>query len=256
LDGGEYSLVFRSIQEIISFLTIIPTTKLPNIDIYNIANRMYLFPLAGLIIGALIGGLAYGISFYVQPPLIGLIITAALVIITGVHHTDALADFADGLTAKGGKEVKHKAMSDPAVGSAGVTALVLYVTGMIIAVSSFHHGIKLLTSIIAAEVIAKYIMVMQAHRGLSAWEGFSTPFTTAMKDKRKILSATGITLPIVWFIGSGYTGLLSLGVSIVIGTIIQYTSNKSFGGISGDVIGASNEVTRLSSLIVLSSAML
>jgi adenosylcobinamide-GDP ribazoletransferase len=39
----------------------------------------------------------------------------------------------------------------------------------------------------------------------------------------------------------------------MVAAIIHHVSNKSFGGISGDVIGASNEVTRLSSLIVLSS---
>ena len=71
---------------------------------------MYLFPLAGVMIGLLVGILAYGISYYIQSLLIGLIVTGALIIITGFHHTDALADFADGLMAKGGKENKHKAM--------------------------------------------------------------------------------------------------------------------------------------------------
>ena len=96
-------------------------------------------------------------------------------------------------------------------------------------------------------------MVLQAFSGLSAWEGFSSPFTTAMKDKRKILTATGIMLPIIWLIGGGNAALTSLSVSLAIAAVIQYASNKSFGGISGDVMGASNEVTRLSSLIALSS---
>lgn len=246
-------MVFESMCAIISFLTIIPAPKSLITDIQSIADKMYLFPLAGLIIGVLIGALAYGISFYLQPLLVGLLITGAFTIITGAHHTDALADFADGLMAKGGAEVKHKAMHDPAVGSAGVAALVLYMAGMIIALSSYHHGIRLLTSIIAAEVIAKYAMALQSYRGLSAWEGFSSPFTSAMKDRRKILAATAITLPIVWFLGGGYyAGLISLGISAAIAAIIQYASNKILGGISGDVIGASNELTRLSSLIVLS----
>jgi cobalamin synthase len=34
---------------------------------------------------------------------------------------------------------------------------------------------------------------------------------------------------------------------------LKYLSSKSFGGISGDVLGASNEITRLSSLMVLST---
>ena len=116
-------MVFRSIQTIISFLTIIPTTKSSCNDIYYIGRNMYLFPL-GAMIGLLVGILSYGISYYIQSLFTGLIVTGVLIVITGVHHIDALADFADGLMAKGGKENKYKAMHDPAVGSAGVAALI------------------------------------------------------------------------------------------------------------------------------------
>lgn len=214
---------------------------------------MYLFPVAGAVIGALIGAMAFGISPFLHPLLVGLLVTGALVIITGVHHTDALADFADGLMAKGSKEVKRKAMLDPAVGSAGVAALVMYFAGMIIVFNTgFASSLSLFVSIVVAEVIAKYVMVLLAHRGLSAWEGFSSPFTAAMKDRRKMLAATGIMVAIVWFAAS-YAGLFALGVSLALAGLMKRVSGKSFGGISGDVLGASNEVTRLSSLIVLSS---
>lgn len=214
---------------------------------------MYLFPVAGAVIGALIGAMAFGISPFLHPLLVGLLVTGALVIITGVHHTDALADFADGLMAKGSKEVKRKAMLDPAVGSAGVAALVMYFAGMIIVFNTgFASSLSLFVSIVVAEVIAKYVMVLLAHRGLSAWEGFSSPFTAAMKDRRKMLAATGIMVAIVWFAAS-YAGLFALAVSLALAGLMKRVSGKSFGGISGDVLGASNEVTRLSSLIVLSS---
>jgi adenosylcobinamide-GDP ribazoletransferase len=216
---------------------------------------MYLFPLVGAMIGLLVGILSYGISYYIQSLFTGLIVTGVLIVITGVHHIDALADFADGLMAKGGKENKYKAMHDPAVGSAGVAALILYIAGMIIAISNLPYGWKIFTSIVTAEVIAKYIMVLQAYIGLSAWDGLSSPFTYAMKDKRKLLAATGIMFPIVYSMSGLYTGLISLGISLAIAMIIHHISNRSFGGISGDVIGSSNEITRLSCLIVLASLM-
>jgi adenosylcobinamide-GDP ribazoletransferase len=59
-------------------------------------------------------------------------------------------------------------------------------------------------------------------------------------------------LAIVWFAAS-YAGLVALAVSLALAGLMKHVSGKSFGGISGDVLGASNEVTRLSSLIVLSS---
>lgn len=212
---------------------------------------MYLFPFAGAIIGTIVGTFAYIMSFFVQPIILGFLATTILVIITGASHTDALADFADGLMAKGGKEDKHKVMLDPAVGSAGTIAIVLYMTGMIITLSTPHsEGLKLLISIIIAEASAKYTMVMQAHIGFSAWDGLSSPFTASMKDRRKFFAATASMCIILVVTGCSYPSVMSLLGSLLIGLTIYYISKRSFGGISGDVIGASNEITRLSSLII------
>lgn len=244
----------RPVQSVLAFLTILPSGRGEH-DIHYIARNMYLFPLAGAAIGIIVGAMAFGTSLFLPPLMVGLLAAGALVIVTGVHHTDALADFADGLMAKGGKEVKRKAMMDPAVGSAGVAALVMYFAGMIIVFNTGFPGIKVFTSIVAAEVIAKYVMVLLTFKGTSAWEGFSSPFTAATKDGRRMLAATAIMLPIVWF-ASGLPGLAALGVAIALGGLLRQVSKKSFGGISGDVLGASNEVCRLSSLIVLSLVML
>lgn len=246
-------MVFKELQAVISFLTIVPVSKNSSaLDLNFIASVMYLFPLVGAIIGIAVGGLAYIISFYFTSLVLGFLIVLTLVVFTGVNHADALADFADGLMAKGGKEIKRQAMNDPAVGSAGVVALVLYLSGMIIILSSFTSSTKLYASIVSAEIIAKYVMVLQAYGGRSAWEGFSSPFTKAMKDRRKIVVATGVTLPLV-FLAAGLIGMVSLCSSVIIAMIIHYSANRIFGGISGDVLGASNEISRFSSLIVMSS---
>lgn len=242
----------KPIESVLGFLTILPVGK-QNHDIYYVAKSMYLFPVAGLVIGAIIGAMAFGISNFLHPMLVGFLVAGALIIITGVHHTDALTDLADGLMAKGSKEAKHRVMLDPAVGSAGVAALVMYFAGMIIVFNiGFASSLAIFTSVITAEVIAKYVMVLLAYKGLSAWEGSSSPFTVVMKDKRKMLAATGIMVTIVGF-ASSYAGFAALVISLILAELIKYVSSKSFGGISGDVLGASNEIARLSSLIVLSS---
>jgi adenosylcobinamide-GDP ribazoletransferase len=41
--------------------------------------------------------------------IVALIAASLLLIITGMHHTDALADFADGVMAKGSRDDKLKA---------------------------------------------------------------------------------------------------------------------------------------------------
>ncbi|MFQ5970630.1 MAG: adenosylcobinamide-GDP ribazoletransferase [Nitrososphaerales archaeon] len=239
----------NQIRSLLSFLTILPVGK--DYDINYIARHMFLFPAAGAIIGFLVGSFAFGLSLIMQSLLVGLITTAALFILTGAHHTDALSDFADGLMAKGSKDSKRKVMRDPSPGSAGVAALVLYLAGTVIALSMMG-GYGLFRAIIVSEVIAKYIMVLQAHRGIAAWEGIGSPFTQQMKNKGKFLVASTITVPIAYFMG-GAAGLYALGAAVLIAFVLLKVANRSFGGVSGDVFGASNEITRLSSLIMLAS---
>ncbi len=132
----------------------------------------------------------------------------------------------------------------------------MYFAGMIIVFNTGAlQGYGILAGIITAEVIAKYLMVLLAHRGTSAWEGFSSPFTAAMKDRRKIIAASAIMIVIVWF-SSNFAGLAALAVSLAIAALLNHVSRKSFGGISGDVLGATNEITRLASLLVLASVVI
>ena len=107
--------MFRQAGSVFSFLTIVPAG---NSDLQTIARHMYLFPLVGIAIGLMVGSVAYGLSFFLEPLVVGLLITGMLALITGIHHTDGLSDFADGLMVRGTKERKLQVMRDPSVGSA------------------------------------------------------------------------------------------------------------------------------------------
>jgi adenosylcobinamide-GDP ribazoletransferase len=240
--------LFKGITSVISFLTIIPS-KSAELD--TVAKNMYLFPIVGALIGLMIGGAGYGLSLYVQPLIVGLVLTGALVIITGIHHTDALCDFADGMMAKGTKEKKLKAMRDPAVGSAGVVTIVLYVAGMIMSISMMK-GFVLFEAILVSELMAKFAMVLQANRGSSAWQGLSSPFTQFMKSPAKLTAAATLAIVPTIILG-GITGIIITGVTIGMSFLLLAVANRSFGGISGDVFGASNELVRLASLIIFAS---
>ncbi|MDP8915551.1 MAG: adenosylcobinamide-GDP ribazoletransferase, partial [Thermoproteota archaeon] len=150
-------MVFKELKGAISFLSVIPISRMSSsVDLNNIALGMHFFPLVGAIIGFAVGALAFIISMYFSPLVVGFIVVFALIAITGISHVDALADFADGLMVRGGKDAKHRAMDDPAIGSAGTVALILYISGMIIIISGFSTSTKLLASLVASEVIAKY----------------------------------------------------------------------------------------------------
>ena len=240
--------MLKGISSVISFLTIIPSK---NVELDIVAKNMYLFPIAGALIGLIVGAGGYGLSLFLQPLIVGLLLTGSIVIITGIHHTDALCDFADGMMAKGIKEKKLKAMRDPAVGSAGVITVVLYAGGMIMALSMMK-GYALFQAILLSELLAKFVMVLQANRGLSAWQGLSSPFTQSMKDKKKVGVAAVLSIVPIVLIG-GMTGVIVITAGVGLAFLLLVVANRSFGGISGDVFGATNEFVRLSSLLIFAS---
>ena len=240
--------MLKEIGSVFSFLTIFPSS---NATLETIAKYMYVFPIVGIVIGLLIGSFGFGLSFLLDPLLVSLIVVASITIVTGIHHADGLADFADGLMVKGKKDKKLKAMKDLSTGSAGIVAIVLYLIGLIITIS-LTNGFDLFRAILISEILAKFSMVLMASLGNSASLGSNSPFVKIMKDKKKLSVAFVIMLIPVMIIGET-TGLVMLGVAVTVTIFLLAMSTRSFGGITGDVLGATNELTRLASLMVFVS---
>jgi len=180
-----------------------------------------------------------------------LIVVSSLAIITGIHHTDGLADFADGLMVKGARKKKLEAMKDLSTGSAGIVSIVLYFVALIIGLSMIS-SFDLLRAIILGEIIAKFSMVLMASIGQSASPGSNSPFMESGKQKTKLLLATLISVVPIVVLGGTNGAILFVG-GIIVTLFLTGLATKSFGGITGDVLGATNELTRLSSILIFVS---
>jgi len=170
--------MLKEISSVFSFLTIIPSN---NTNLETVARYMHVFPIIGIAIGLLVGSIGFGLSFFLEPLIVSLLVVASIAIITGIHHTDGLADFADGLMTRGTKEKTRNAMKDLSTGSAGIVSDELSIVGVIIALS-LTTGYELFQAILLSEILAKFSMVLMASIGKSAAAGSNSPFMQIMKD--------------------------------------------------------------------------
>jgi adenosylcobinamide-GDP ribazoletransferase len=113
-------------------------------------------------------------------------------------------------------------------------------------------GFELFQANLLSALLAKFVMVLQSNRGSSACQGLRTPFTQSKNHKKKIGVAGALALVPIVLVG-GIIGVIVIAAGVVLSFVLLVAANRSFGGISGDVFGATNELVRLSSLLIFAS---
>lgn len=242
--------IVRGIVALIAFLTVLPAPRGSRLE--DAADVMHLSPLIGTMIGLIVGGAALALSNLFPALLTAAISVLLLLFITGLHHLDGLVDMADGLMKRGSASERLQAMREPYVGVGGLFAGFASVLLTVISLS-YVPRLELLGSLISSETSAKLSMFALGLMGSGNIEGTGSTFIKTMKGGNvvyKILIAYFIT----WTISVVTVGLKG-GFLVIIATLTSATlasiSKRALGGVTGDVFGAANELTRLLSLLYL-----
>src|SRR4030065_1020621 len=162
--------MLKELKNLLSFLTVIPFRMDENC-LSASARFMFLFPLVGAFIGLLAGGLGWVLQYFLPSLVVGALILGVLLLLTGLHHTDGLLDFGDGVMAQGSPERKIEIMHDQLTGAGGLTLGIMtyLVTALCIAELNFPitiWGIPIIVPImVLAEMSAKLSMVVGAWAG-------------------------------------------------------------------------------------------
>ena len=207
--------------------------------------------------------------------LAALLVLLALYSLTGLLHLDGLADFFDGLMAGGGRSEKRRAMKDEKLGVAGLFAVVFVLLLNLFAVKTvcsgadftagftagFTHFYEFVGVFVVAEVSAKVSVntclflgrradataSAGSNEGLEV-KGLGALFIksqTAPKFAFALVSAVLVSL----FFGTSFGVVVFVGV--VVAFFVSRLARRNFGVVSGDVLGASNELARTATLLVL-----
>ena len=243
--------MLKEIKNLFSFLTAIPVSMDEDM-LTDAAKSMFLFPLIGAFIGLLAGLFGWVTSQVLPSLVVGGLVLGLLLLITGLHHTDGLLDFGDGVMAHGSSERKIEIMHDQLTGAGGLSLGIL--TFLITALSIAELNTNLIIqSLVVVEISAKLSMVVGAWAGKAVHQGMSSSFLEAMHGKNgttRLVAALaisfGIAIPLLWL-----AGIVTVLAAIIVSLVMVEISHRNFKGVTGDVLGATNELTRMVSLIIL-----
>ncbi|MFA4956876.1 MAG: adenosylcobinamide-GDP ribazoletransferase [Candidatus Methanoperedens sp.] len=220
--------------------------------IENLMKHIYLFPVVGAVIGIILAVIALTSSLILSPIMLALLVIISIYYFTGINHIDGLADFGDGIAAHGTKEKKIAAMRDTAVGTGGIVFCMISILGVFVSLVSIQEtNIFLLLpfALIVAETSAKQTMVTVAAFGRRIHEGFGA-MTVDNTTKSDLITGTVFSASVCYIV-LGYLGIEAFIISQLAGLLVLNTANRHFGGVSGDIVGAANEIGRLAALLYL-----
>ncbi|WP_456327571.1 adenosylcobinamide-GDP ribazoletransferase [Archaeoglobus sp.] len=222
-------------MDLISFFTRIPAEG----DLERVAKQLWALPLLALLTSALPMAL-----LLLKIPLRNVFALIALYATIGLIHLDGLADFSDGLMAKGDARVKLKAMKDVNVGIAGIFAVIVVILLQIEALRFVPFY-----ALFLAELNSKFSILLSLSVKKPLGDGLAKFFMDRF-DKKQFFVGFGIYITLIVTVAFYDRIALISALSLIASLLTIKIALNNFKGLNGDCIGAVAEITRTSSLVL------
>lgn len=247
--------LLRKLRNALAFLTKIPVGMDEKV-FDDAAELMWLFPLYGALIGLVSGLVGLALELLRAPSIVwATTIYASLLIVTGFNHMDGLLDFADATVAQTSKERRLEIMKDQYTGAAAVSTGLVVALVTVASLSSLTRG-ALVQAVVVSEAIAKLGMVISAFMGPPARKGLGELFINRLKGRWrlvKLVISASICLVISWLLG--LIGVMACLAGSLASIAIVGIARRKFGGLTGDVMGAVNEISRATALVAIAVSL-
>lgn len=210
------------------------------------------FPLAGALIGLVVGGVAAGMVQVVDPVLAASLGVVAGLLVTGAFHEDGLADVADAFGGGWDREQRLAILKDSRHGTYAVAAMVSSILIRVAALASLAEPEAMLAGAVAAHVLGRGAAVVAMVVFPPAVE--SGLGVSAARQLRPIPTTIGLLAGLAVCAGAiGWSALPALGVAALALAVVGLLAMRKIGGLAGDVLGAIEQVAEGGVLVVLAA---
>ncbi|UCD35614.1 MAG: adenosylcobinamide-GDP ribazoletransferase [Nitrospiraceae bacterium] len=244
------------------FLTVFPVQDQGVLSGEEVGRAAAWFPLVGLIEGLILGISAKGLLSLFPVEVVNALLVLLIALMNGGLHLDGLADTADAVASRAGRERKLAIMKEGSVGPAGVIAIVItlllkyaLLNALFRDVSQGAHA----GAILAMPVLSRWAMVPAAFYGEPARQDGLGKMVIDHTGKGQLITATAAAFVLLGAAAAlqGGMHLMAFYAMFVMPLLYAFSfgaarfCRKAFGGLTGDTFGAVNEISALVFLLMV-----
>ena len=232
----------------IGFLTRIPIASWVVFEPVNLRQATYYFPAVAWLITLLLVYIYSLISIIFPQSICVLLLIVCGVLVTGALHEDGLADFCDAMGVMGSHEKKIAAMKDSRLGSFAVIALVIAIAAKFIFL--FEQSDIIMALLVSASLSRLFAFTFLISNQYIKTQASKSESFVSINPTLFIVVLLVCLAPYYFILDWQSAGLLILVLFILrVGLISLF--NKHVGGVNGDCMGAAQQVSELTILLVL-----
>ncbi len=207
-------------------------------------------------VGALLGGIWFGIAALLNFLNLSVILTAGILtvlpfLLTGFIHLDGYMDTSDSVLSRRSLEEKFKILKDPHVGSFAVIMIIILFLLQFTAVYEIISTDKNIIVLIFIPIFSRCCSATASMRLKAMRQSEYVNMFKKNTDTSHIIFIiiTAIAALVLAFFTCSLTGLISVLITIIGFIISLALVYRVFGGISGDLAGFSLTVAELVGLL-------
>lgn len=234
------------------FLTVVPLSRAHHEPTtQELAASMAWYPVVGLLIGGVLVAADLVLASFLAAEVVNAVLILLLVLLTRGLHQDGLADTLDGLAGGRTPAERLSIMRDPRIGAIGATGLFLSLILRYAGLVALPEELRV-PALFCMPAVGRWAMVMAAWSSPYARleGGLAASFLTHLSWLQALASTGILALALGFAFGlKGAVVILVIAVGVVLAMWVG--CRTWFGGITGDTLGATNELMEIVFLLGL-----
>ncbi|KOS68614.1 cobalamin biosynthesis protein CobS [Lysinibacillus contaminans] len=241
--------IWHSVLLAFQFFTVLPVHKEIPLTKTTITGMFAFLPWVGAIMGGLVAASIYGLTEWTASSeiLLAFVVIVLFALFTGGLHLDGFIDMGDAYFSYRDREKRLEILDDPRVGAFGVMSVLFLVLGKFVVLHELFAQDKLaLWMLLFIPLVTRvgmsfYFMSLKCSKEKGLAYFFRTHIQPGMLVSWMIGTLIIAVSGAVYVTGALFVQFVLLAVLAVALFVFRQFTLRNFGGVSGDLLGASIE---------------